>query len=484
MAKMLNLYLHYKGKNLDNIRQGRDLPKKFYIGKNKYLFWQILDENFPDRHLLVTQKGSDFVMKLSPGAKVSCNKDGSPVDSSYLNQNNILSGTDLMLRPDMTGTVAIAPNWEISYDFKEPWVTVLTPEEKQIAAQYARYSEPTSLERFNRNMILLFVFLTVVFLLIFDLAIKKSINYDVTLEDKVKTLQKAELVKAENLERRSTFEEQQDTYAGEETAQPQPQAQAQTGTATGTGTGTGKSAGEIFGNSFGKFDPNATASSAPTIKAVTTAEGFVTARPGRGGGGGGGGEGPGGSGPGSGGGYSTSFDPNAGRGFASDIGSVVTNAPRASGYSARPNAGVVEKATGDQSRLAPSGVAFGTTAKSTQTITSFRSKNVQQVSEGSIAEQPVEARTRYQAIGQTVDIYKGQIEALYTKWNAITPFTGSVSIRLLINSGGRVESAIPTPNGSIPVGFLSELKSLCEGWKFNVAQESDYSFTFRFRRKQ
>lgn len=483
MAKMLNLYLHYKGKNLDNVRQGRDLPKKFFIGKNKYLFWQILDDNFPDRHLFVAQKGSDFVMKLSPGAKVSCNKDGSPVDSSYLNQNSILSGTDLLLRPDMNGTVAIAPNWEISYDFKEPWVTVLTPEEKQIAAQYARYSEPSAQTRFNRNLILLFVFLTVVFLLIFDLAIKKNINYDITLEDKVRTLQKAELVKAEDLQRRSTFETE-DVYAGEET--PQPQEKAQTGTATGTGTGTGtsKSAGELFGSSFGKFDPNATASSAPTIKAVTTAEGFVTARSGRGGGGGGGGEGPGGAGPGSGGGYSTSFDPNAGRGFSSDIGSVVTNAPKASGYSARPSAGVVEKASGDQSRLAPSGVAFGTTAKSSQLVTSFRSKNIQAVSEGSIAEQPVEARTRYQTIGQSVDVYKGQIEVLSTKWNAITPFTGSVTIRLLINSSGKTESAIITPNGNIPVGFLTELKSLCEGWRFNVAQESDYTFTFRFRRKQ
>ncbi|MDY0152696.1 MAG: hypothetical protein RBS43_10525, partial [Candidatus Cloacimonas sp.] len=341
MAKLLNLNLNYKGKPLDFVRQGKDFKNKFFIGKDKFLYWQILDNNFPDKHLFITEKGDKFFMQLSPGAKLSCNKDGTPVDSGYLSQNNILQGTELLLRPDMTGSVAIAPDWEISYEFKEPWVPKLTPEEQQIAVQYARYSEPTAMERFNRNFLLLFLFLTIVFIIIFDLTFKQQISYDATLEQKLTTLKTAERVLPEALDLPTA----NDSYADAgKTPAPEAATQAATATTTGTGTGTGvsQSAGAIFG--LGSFDPNAT-SSAPTIRAVTTSEGFVAARPGRGGGGGGSGPGSGGgSGPGA--GYSTSFDPNAGRTFGSDIGNVATNAPRLAGSNVRPDVGTIVKASG------------------------------------------------------------------------------------------------------------------------------------------
>lgn len=476
MAKLLNLKLNYKGKVLDFVREGRDFKKKFFIGKDKYLYWQILDENFPERHLFITEKGDQYYMQLSPGAKVSCAKDGSPVDSGYLSQNNILKGTELQLRKDMTGSVAIAPDWEIAYEFKEPWVTVLTPEEKQIAAQYARYSEPSAMERFNRNLVLLFVFLTFVFILIFDLAIKQRIDFDDTLETKLATLQKAELVRAEAFEQ--PVEENYSSSSGDTPAPEAPAATATTGSTTGSATGTGTgTAGSLFG--MGNFDPNAT-STARSIKAVTTAEGFVAARPGRGGGGGG--SGPGGGGPGSGGGYSTSFDPNAGRSFGSDIGEVATNAPRLAGSNVRPNVGTIVKATGDQSKLAPSGVVFGQTATATRLASSFRSKNIAQVSESSIAAAPAETRTRYETISASVQARRSQINAIYTTWNSRSPFSGSATIRLLISASGNVESALITPNGDMPAAFLQEIKALCEGWSFNVSTESDYTFTARFRK--
>lgn len=475
MAKILNLYLDYKKKPLDYVKYGKDFTKKFFIGSSKYLFFQILEDSFPDKHLFVSQRGDQFFMQLPPGSQLSCTKDGNPVDSSYLTQNNILRGTELELKPDMIGVVTIAPNYEIKYLFKEPWINVLTPEEKQIAAQYARYTAPTAMERFNRNLILLFLFLAIIFILVFDLALKKKFNYDVSLEQKLATLQKAELVKAEALEQVSTFEEQ--APVGEQEAEVAPTKEtAQTGSPTGTGTS--KTAGSIFGSNFGAFDPNAT-SSAPTIKAVTIAEGFAASRPGRGGGGG---SGTGGGAAGVGGG-GTAFNPGAtGGSFSSDIGSVVTNAPRIAGSNVRPDAGTVVKATGDQSRLAPSGVVFGQTAKTSQLASSFRSKNVAQVSEGSIAAEPAETRTRYEVINTTISARRSQMNALYQKWNAITPFSGSASIRLLISASGKVAGATITPNGQMPEGFLNELKNLVEAWSFNVNQESDYTFSARFRK--
>ncbi len=484
MAKLLNLKLNYKGKPLDFAKQGKEITKKFFIGSNKYLQWQILDPTFPDKHLFITEKGNQYYMQLTPGASVSCAVDGKAVESSYLSQNNILQGTELKLNQNMTGTVAISPDYQVSYEFKEPWERVLTPEEKQIVAQYARSTEATPMQRFNRNLVLLFIFLTAIFILLFDLVIKPNyqLSSDASLQQKLAMLQKAELVKAQIAEQNvgSTFEQQATT--GEAEVEGETQAAPQTGSQQGVpgGTGTTKSAGSMFG--LGTFDPNATGTGSQ-IRIVTSAEGFVAARPGRGGGGGG--SGPGGGGGGAGSGFGgTSFDPNAPRTFSSDIGRTVTNAPRVGGSNIRPSEGTFVNVAGDQSKLAPSGVVFGQTARMTTAVQSFRSKKIQEVREGAISEAlPSQTRTNYENIAATVSARKSQLQQAYSKWNATIPFTGSTTISLLIKANGAVETAVVTPNGSMPNGFLAEVKSLCESWRFNnVNEDSWYTFKASFRK--
>lgn len=478
MAKLLNMKLNYKGKVLDFVREGREVKKKFFIGSNKYLFWQILDQNFPDKHLFVTEKGNQLYMQLPPGAKLSCAKDGNPVDSAYLAQNNILKGTELQLRQDMTGTVAIAPDWEISYEFKEPWVNVLTPEEKQIVAQYARFSEPTAMERFNRNLLLLFVLLTIVFILIFDLALKPKESFDATLEQKLATMQKAEMVRAEVAKIEGSTFEDSGTKEQDITPEVPTTPQATQGTPGGATTGgAAVSAGAMFG--LGNFDPNATSSSAPTIRVATLTEGFAASRPGSAGGGSGPGQGGGGPGQG---GFTSSFNPNNTVGFSSDLGTVATNAPSVGGSSIRPKEGTFVNVAGNLKTLAPSGVAFGLTPGASQLVSSFKSKNVAQVSESNIESMAPETRSRYDVINASVKARQSQIAAIYSKYNQIMPFSGSASIRLLINANGRVQSAIITPNGQMPQEFLAELKQHCEGWTFNVKDESDFTFVAKFRK--
>lgn len=483
MAKLLNLNLTYKGKMLDRALQGRDFHKKFYIGSNKYLYWQILDPNFPDKHLFITEKGNQYYMQLSPGAKVTCNVDGKPVESAYLNQNNLLSGTELKLSQNTSGTISVSPDYQISYEYREPWERVLTPEEKQIVAQYARMAEIPAQLRFNRNLILLFVFLTLIFVLILDLVIKPNltVTVDSSLQQKLATLKKAELIKAQvAMDNKGSTFEQENTGEGEkEAVEPTKEQGSPTGTATGTGAGTSRSASSMFG--IGNFDPNATSTGTP-IRIVTTSEGFVAARPGRGGGGGGG-SGPGGGGSGTGGGFGGSFDPNAPRTFSSDIGQTVTNAPRVGGSSVRPSEGTFVNVAGDQSKLAPSGVVFGQTAKMTTALQTFRAKKIQEVREGTVSESMApQAKTNYENIAAAVNARKGQLQQAYSKWNATIPFTGSVTISLLIKASGAVESAAVTPNGQMPSGFLQEVKSLCEGWRFNVTEDSWYTFKTSFRK--
>lgn len=476
MSKLLNLTLHYKGKVLDRVRYGKDFKSKFFIGSSKYLFWQILDESFPDKHLFLTKKGDQLYLQLPPGTKISCSKEGKPVDNSFLQSNNILKENILLLTPDMTGNLSIAPNWEISYEFKEPFKTVLTPEQQQIAAQFARRPQLTAIERFNRNLILLFILLTAVFVIIFDLFLKKQITYDTSLEQKIKTVQNAERIQAEALAKPSTFEE-----AGEVADIPQETAtgKAQQGVTGGVegGTGTAKSAGAIFGSGIGSFNPGATSLARP-IYAVTLAEGFVTTRAG-GGGGGGTGPGGGGAGPGIGGGYGTSFNPNAPRTSAAELGSVATKAPSKAGSDIRPQGVAIVSAVGDQSKLQPSGVAFGQTAQTAQLISSYKSKNVTKVTEETIAQAPASSKTMITTVKDIVNSKKGLIQALYSKWNAIVRCSGSVSIRLLINSSGKVEDATITPNGNFPTGFLAELEQLCESFTFPIDKELDYTFKYR-----
>jgi len=476
MSKLLNLTLHYQGKVLDRVRYGKDFKSKFFIGSNKYLFWQILDESFPDKHLFIAKKGDQLYLQLPPGAKISCSKEGKPVDNTFLQSNYILQENKLLLAPDMTGTLSIAPDWEISYEFKEPYIAVLTPEQQQLAAQFARRPQPTAIERFNRNLILLFILLTAVFVIIFDLFLKKQITYDTTLEQKIKTVQNAERIQAEALAKPSTFEEAgevaelpKETATGKET-------QGVTGGVAG-GTGTAKSAGAIFGSGIGSFNPSATSLARP-IYAVTIAEGFTTSRAG---GGGGGGTGPGGGGAGSGigGGYGTSFNPNAPRTSAAELGSVATKAPGKAGSDIRPQGVAIASARGDLSKLEPSGVAFGQTAQTSQLISSYKSKNVTKVTEETIAQAPASSKTMVTTVRDIVNSKKGQIQALYSKWNALQRCSGSVSIRLLINSSGKVQDAIITPNGSFPHGFLTELEQLCESFSFPITQELDYTFKHR-----
>ena len=483
MAKLLNLNLNYKGKPLDRAIQGRDFTKKFVIGSNKYLLWQILDPAFPEKHLLITEKGDQFFMQLPPGAKVSCNVDGKAVESSYLNQNNLLNGTELKLSQNTTGSVAVSSDYQISYEYREPWARVLSPEEQQIVAQYARSAEIPAQQRFNRNLILLFVFLTLVFVLILDLVIKPSLpsTLDNSLQQKLATLQKAESIKAQAdmADQGSTFEQESTGEGEEETAVQAPQKGSPTGTATGTGTA--KSAGSMFG--IGDFDPNAT-STGSQIRVVTIAEGFVAARPGRGGGGGGGGSGPGGGGIGSGAGFGgSSFDPNAPRTFGGDIGQTVTNAPKVGGSSIRPSEGTFVNVTGDQSKLAPSGVVFGLTASRASALQSFRSKKIKEVAEGTVdASMSAQAKTNQESIGSAVNARKGQLQQVYAKWNATIPFTGSVTVSLLIKTNGSVTSATVKPNGSMPTGFLEEIQRVCESWRFNVTEDYWYTFKTSFRK--
>jgi hypothetical protein len=196
MAKtQLNLELSYKGKILDYIKNGSGVFKdKWFVGSNKYLLWQILDPAFPDKHQLIAQKGNDFFMKLVPGTKLECSKAGKQVDQAFLSSNGLLKGDQLQLQNDMSGTLVLNPDWQIHYRFIEPYVHILTEEERQIVAQYSRRAESSAEEKLGRGMILVFLFLTLALLVLYDLVLKPDAVDAATLDNTLAQLRKAQRV--------------------------------------------------------------------------------------------------------------------------------------------------------------------------------------------------------------------------------------------------------------------------------------------------
>jgi len=487
MAKtQLNLELSYKGKVLDYIKHGSGVFKdKWFVGSNKYLLWQILDPAFPDKHQLITQKGNDFVMKLVPGAKLECSKDGKPVDQAYLQSNGLLKGNELQLQNDMTGTLVLNPDWQINYRFIEPYVHILTEEERQIVAQYSRRAESTAEEKFGRGLVLLFLFLTLAMLLLYDLVLKPDTTELGTLEASLAQLRRAQRVetyKAQEVqtgprdadaEARARAEAEAKAAAEAAAAAAAARAQAGQGRTTGTPGGTGTNAASLFG----EFNPNA---GVRNPVAIPTTRDFVAAS--RDGGGGGGGTGPGGPGGGSGrsGGISSSFDPNAIASYQQSEFSSASNTGGIKGSSERPSGTVDVKGNVSQAEIAALNKPVAVTSADRAVISRI-TQQAPAVTENSIATAPVEAQSDLQALRTAVNSRKSQLNTLYRKAAAIENSGGSVNIRIY-GRGTKIEAAQVTPvSGNLPTSFLEDIKRAVQSWTVSgVTGSFNYQFTMRF----
>ena len=197
MAKtILNISLNYRGKHLDTIRQGSDFTNKWYIGTDKHLFWQILDDSqkFPVRHKLLIKRGEDFYLQLPDGSNLTCSKDGNPLDANALQQNGILSGSLLKLRNDLSGTVQLNPDYDIQFGYTEPRIIVLRPEEQAVVNNSLKPAPLSSSERTETGLILLFLIFGLAFVLIYDLVIKPKMDQEKTLTETLAELERVRMI--------------------------------------------------------------------------------------------------------------------------------------------------------------------------------------------------------------------------------------------------------------------------------------------------
>ncbi|MCB5295576.1 MAG: hypothetical protein LHW52_03420, partial [Candidatus Cloacimonetes bacterium] len=403
MAKILSLRLNYKGKFLDYAKEGKEIKKNFTIGSNKFLQWQILDPSFPDKHMFIQQKGGEYVMQMLPGNQLSVEKGGNAVDSNYLKQNNLLSGNELVLKHDLKGTLTLSPDWSIEFEYREPWVAILTAEEKQIVAQYARRAKPDEVSRFNRMILWLVLLLAIVFSIIFELFLKPEYKYDDTVVGKLQTLQaEAQRVQADASLRTSNFVQQE--------APPQEAPEGDT-PQQGTPGATGPRGSAALDAAFaGGFDATATGV-APQLKIVTVVQGYSARRPGAGGGTGSGGAA--GEGAGAGSSFNASSTPNF-----PDIGAAVTKGPSTGLYTQRPE-GATEgiHVFGDQSKLAPRGEPWGDRGKQKRVREDYERRGVVKLREGVIAGLSEEQARAHASLRDQVQNRQSQISQAYREAN-------------------------------------------------------------------
>jgi len=494
MAKtQLNLELSYKGKILDYIKNGSGVFKdKWFVGSNKYLLWQILDPAFPDKHQLIAQKGNDFFMKLVPGTKLECSKAGKQVDQAFLSSNGLLKGDQLQLQNDMSGTLVLNPDWQIHYRFIEPYVHILTEEERQIVAQYSRRAESSAEEKLGRGMILVFLFLTLALLVLYDLVLKPDAVDAATLDNTLAQLRKAQRVDmpdrsqdeadmqgdeaAEKARREEEARKAAEAAAAAAAAAGTETNRPQRGTTTGTPGGTGTNAAALFG----EFNPNAVVRN-PV--AITTTRDFVAAsRGGTGGTGGSGGTGgPDGSGgSGTSGGMRSTYDPNAIASYQQSDFSSASNTGGIKGSSVKPTGPVEVKGNLNQAQIAALGRPVALTSTDKAVINRI-SKEAPRVTENTIAQAPEGQQTDLQALRAVVNSRKGQLTSLYRKTAAIENSGGAVTIRIF-GRGSNIETAWVTPTaGNLPQSFLSDVKKAVESWSVSgVSGPFDYEFTMRF----
>lgn len=463
MAKILSLKLNYKETFLDYAKEGREIRKQFFIGSNKFLQWQILDPSFPDKHLFVKKVGDKLVMNIPSGAEFTCKKDGQDVDHAYLKQQNLLSGNQLVLDPTMSGELQLLKDWNVEFDFRVPYVAVLNEQQRGDVIASARRPDLLPVERFNRGIMLIAAILTVLFLIFFDLFLSKETYVEETVE-----LRMAQIAQ-------KVVPDIAPTDAAPEITPEAPVADAPQGTAT-TGQGGQASTGSSGISSLlgGSFDPNATQAPA-NYAIVTVVEGFAVT-----GSGGGRVSGIGGSGGGvTAGGTGTTFSSTQGPGVTTNIGAIAASGPATQGYSVAPVGGTGAYITGDARGVTVSGKSWEQSSRDIQIMQDFRSRNIATVTESSISKLDASTQARYTSLGQQVRDRQSQIEAAYRQAQMNQSMT--FRINLFVAQNGNVISADVIPLGEYPAGFVSEVKRICESWKFNVQQEMNYQFRFTLR---
>ncbi len=479
--KIIKMKLNYKGKLLDVTKKGvgrGDIHKKWFIGSNKHIFWQILDPKFPDKHLFLEEKNNAYYINITPGSEVSCEKNGKSVDKEYLKSNKLLSGTQLKVTPDMSGSVLLSKDWAINFEFVEPWKRILSAEERQIIAQYSRRTELTPLEKRNKTLLIGVTIFTVLFLFVYDNFLKKEVVIEETIETKFENIL-AQRVEASKLPSRA----QASKYA-ESAAEQVAEASPETGT-TPTTTRTQSTLGSQLAGAAGSAGVAGAASGdgGSSLKAVTTSRTIVARGVGDGGGGSGRGAGIAGSGGTgrAGAAFASTSDPSARRAGREYIGEIATGSIGGGVQVSDIQSGqAISKFSGDASTIKPGKPVVSASAQAT--ITRVTGSGGRVVEEGKIPEGDAVSKTTYEAAIANLRPIRQRLQSAFNRYSSIGAMHGSIKFTIYVEANGNVDVVVEVQSGEFQEEFIEAAIDVIKKSRFTTNMAMVIPFTQQFRR--
>lgn len=463
--KILNLKLKYKDKYLDTARYERDFTNKFFIGSDKMLFWQILDEKFPAKYNLISKSGNDFKLTLRQGMDVVVKKDEKVLTKEELQRSNLLTKNVLTLDPRSAGRLRFGGNWEIEYSFTKPYKYVPTPEEIAIGKQFAKFSPITAQNKFTRIFLVLGVLFTAVGLFIAESTYEPPVEIDfadrlLKIEEMATQIEVPEVEVEEEVTRKTTTKEAEEGEVVEQVEEAQAMTEAEFEQEFGLALDSGMPGGE------GSSD------FANELLEVTEVSEIVAAGTGTGDGG-----------------------PKATRG-AADL-----DVAGSSGFDVSSAEGLGD--IGGMEGLDLGGIggfeevdvgALGGDLGS-YSITKVESKaqfqavkkrfaGIKMVKEGSvkIQEMTQEAKTELANIDQIVSTYKPQITKLFTTESMMMDMYGTIEFSIIIGETNKVEAVdIEVADGSyFTDSFINKCRQIILNWKIRVKEPIGYAFRMKF----
>ncbi len=157
--KILNLKLKYKGRYLDTAKYQRDFHNHLYIGSDKMLLWQILDKRFPEKFQLITRSKGKFFLNLWSEMEILLKIGKNVYSKQQLVEKGVIEDGKIQLQKAQMGRLKFLEDWEIEYNFSQPYQVVLTEKEKQEIRRFATFTPLSPQEKFTR----IFLFLGVIF---------------------------------------------------------------------------------------------------------------------------------------------------------------------------------------------------------------------------------------------------------------------------------------------------------------------------------
>jgi len=490
--KILNLKLLHKGAHIDTIKEKRDFQRDIFVGSGQNTLWQIFNNILPEKYLLVSKRGGEFILNLRKGMSLLLKRNNNSISEEEIKAKKLIEGNTLFLKEDTAGKIELGDEWVIEYEYVPVFKKEITSQERMLIKQYGRRSEMSPEEKFSFAFFTLALLCTSLGLFTF------SKYYNPVVFDHQRTLQAYDQKVATAVVPKVVYQEEQPETGVTETEEAITDQKEVVTPATKSTTSGNK---VDYTKNFG-FDPNTPVDRSileeseyyqvQVVSAITAASDLSGGQSGTGKG-----SGNKGSGKGSGTGKGTGKGSGSGSGLESieqtatpskiDLGNLM----EATEYKELTSSGKLDVSV-SKTNLAGNSLGdinvkkvenkqqFITAVKSLgANLVKIEEKEIQ-TAETNLSSLPPGSEVKL--ISEKFKSYKTQLELYYNKAILSQEIYGSVLFEVLIEPGGKINSVdFTTAKGSkLPESFLLECVKIIKQWKIDVTKPTVYPLRMNF----